>query len=72
MMFLVEALVKVLLELPPKDHPTIVFCNTLGGCVSLEKWLSSVPEAIDMCGGEYKMAALHGRMDKKVIFLCIL
>jgi hypothetical protein len=25
-----------------------------------------------MCGGEYKMAALHGRMDKKVIFLCIL
>ena len=61
------ALLKVLFEAPPKDEPTIIFCNTLGSVRALEGWLSAVPEAQEMAGGaEGKICALHSRIPREV------
>ena len=61
-----EKLLKILMELPPKDQATMIFCNTLGACRALESWLTSVPEAMDVIGGADKMKPVHRGIPKEV------
>jgi ATP-dependent RNA helicase RhlE len=58
-------LAKLLLEAPPKDQKTLIFCNRLGSCKSLEGWISSVPEVLEMMGGPKKFAILHNRVPRE-------
>lgn len=66
-----KALSKVLLELPPKDQKTIIFCNRLGSCLSLEGWLTSLPDVMEMVGGVDAFAVLHNRIKKEDRFKII-
>ena len=58
-----RALMRVLMELPPQDYPTLIFCNTLGSCRALDAWLSTVPEIKDVTQG--KIAAFHSRIPRQ-------
>lgn len=61
-----ETLLNILKELPPKDHPTMIFCNTAGNCRALEAWLSSSPEALDLIGGRDKLKPIYRVIPKQV------
>lgn len=58
-------LMKVLLELPPIDSQTMVFCNSIGSCKALCAWLSRVPEIKDIVGDENALEVFHGRLSMK-------
>lgn len=54
------------MELPPKDNPTLIFCNTIASARSLESYLANIPEAMDMVGGKEKLLPFHSMISKDV------
>ena len=56
------ALIKTLIEHPPKDTPTIIFCNTIGGVRSLSAFLSGLDDIVKASDGASKIATLHGKI----------
>lgn len=65
MITLLETLLRVLGELPPKDAPTMIFCNTHGACRNLQSWLSGVHEIHDLTGGADHIACIHSRVPRE-------
>jgi hypothetical protein len=66
-MHVVETLLRIMSELPPKDHSTMIFCNTHAACRNLHSWLSGLPEALDLFGGLDRLAMIHSRIPIEVL-----
>ncbi|KAI3630506.1 hypothetical protein MIR68_011941 [Amoeboaphelidium protococcarum] len=66
-----QTLLRVLTELPPKDCPTLIFCNTLASCRSLQSWLSSHDVFTDLNGGADKMQSIHSKVERDDRFMAI-
>ena len=62
-----RTLMRVLMDLPPKDVPTVIFCNTLGSVQSLHSWLSGVQEVVEICGGADFIQSIHKEVPKQVL-----